>query len=135
MKRLVDHLFLLSFVLLFSCQSQHMIHYGYADGSGNVYLIKNDSIRYDPVTPRNSSSGTYSGGEPASAPLSADQKKELEQKIDQVFRNKDNVIENRIMTSGQLVVYEGEKQKEKIIVKRSSGLTDFENWLKSLLGK
>lgn len=49
----------------------------YSDGSGNATEVWSDgatvSWRYDPVTPKESSSGTYSGGAPAqgSAPVAA----------------------------------------------------------------
>lgn len=122
-------------VIVFSCRSSNMIHYRYADGNGNVYLIRNDSIYYEPITAANSSSGMYSGGKAATAKLSAEEKSLLEDRIKKVFKDTDRVIQQRVMTSGQLMVYEGEKQKEKIIVERSDELDDFEKWLKQLLHK
>jgi hypothetical protein len=50
----------------------------YADGAANAYRFSQSeaggavSFEYVPVTPAQSSTGTYSGGEPRSAELSAD---------------------------------------------------------------
>jgi hypothetical protein len=37
--------------------------YSYADGSGNVYEFNKNSLEYFPVTPEQSSTGHYSGGD------------------------------------------------------------------------
>lgn len=38
--------------------------FDYADGNGNVYSIRGLHLSYKPVSPEESSSGVYSGGEP-----------------------------------------------------------------------
>jgi hypothetical protein len=48
-------------------------HYQYADGSANVYIIKADSLEYIPVTPEESATGMYSGGEPKKAVLTPEE--------------------------------------------------------------
>jgi hypothetical protein len=47
--------------------------YEYFDGSGNGYVITEKSIKYVPVTPERSSSGTYSGGESKTVSLTPEQ--------------------------------------------------------------
>jgi hypothetical protein len=51
--------------------------YGYADGSGNRYEIGPEIIVYHPVTPAESSTGIYSGGEPFSAAIGPAQYREI----------------------------------------------------------
>ena len=41
----------------------YLRNYTYADGSGNLYTFNKDSLEYLPVKPRESSSGTYDGGD------------------------------------------------------------------------
>ncbi len=38
-----------------------MINYG--DGNGNQYIIEQDTIEYNPIKPKFSSSGVYDGGD------------------------------------------------------------------------
>lgn len=41
----------------------------FSDGNGNRYVLGGGSLEYVPVSPKDSSSGVYSGGEPMTAPL------------------------------------------------------------------
>ena len=50
---------------LTACNNNSADMYSYSDGSGNTYFITETTITYSPVTPLESSSGLYSGGEPA----------------------------------------------------------------------
>lgn len=47
--------------------------YHYADGSANKYILTATSLEYLPVTPEESSTGTYSGGDPAFVEITAEQ--------------------------------------------------------------
>jgi hypothetical protein len=55
----------------------------FADGSGNRYTIASDAadanahLVYEPITPEQSSSGTYSGGSPVDRQISAENTSEL----------------------------------------------------------
>ena len=48
-------------VLVTSCMEH--TKFGYTDGNGNRYIITSGVLQYIPVTPEESSSGAYSGGE------------------------------------------------------------------------
>ncbi|MGC4121665.1 MAG: hypothetical protein QM765_45215 [Myxococcales bacterium] len=54
----------------------------YADGSGNAWLLDGARLRYVPVRPEESSSGTYSGGEPFERSLTAEERAELTSALD-----------------------------------------------------
>ncbi len=61
MKILFTSLFLLVAALTFA---QSPLLYTYIDGNGNKYELYDGELKYIPVTPAKSSSGTYSGGTP-----------------------------------------------------------------------
>lgn len=56
--------------------------YEYADGSANLYRITSDSVQYIPVTPEESSTGFYSGGEPAKVSITSEQFQSLKKQLD-----------------------------------------------------
>lgn len=55
--------------------------YHYADGSGNLWKITANQVEYIPVKPENSSSGTYSGGEPFEVSITLTQFQEIEKRM------------------------------------------------------
>jgi hypothetical protein len=98
---------LLFTTILFSCMSQSTT-YNYADGSGNVYRISDSLLEYLPVTPRNSSSGTYSGGNPAKATLTKAEYDSIQTMLQAVISKKEIHIENREMMTGMIQKISGE---------------------------
>lgn len=76
--------------------------YRYGDGSGNQWQINASSISYEPVTPANSSSGIYSGGEAFSRAISRAQFEALEQLLLAAWQNKDEQAQQREMGTGSL---------------------------------
>ncbi len=80
----------------------------YADGSANRYEISASELRYIPVKPEESSTGMYSGGEPARIALNEEQYKRLKNLFEAALAKTDQQIPDRIKTSGLVVV--GEKQ-------------------------
>ncbi len=108
--------------------------YIYHDGSGNGYIIENKTITYDPVTKEESSTGEYSGGTPATKELSLSDLRKVNDAFTEVMSIKEIQIENRIMTSGQLQIIEGD-QKKKVIISKGKEMNDLEVFLKRLLEK
>jgi hypothetical protein len=108
--------------------------YRYGDGSGNSYTITANSIEYHPMTPEESSSGTYSGGEPAKKKLSKDDFKRVEAAVQAALDNKSIHITQRVMMSGSILVTEGEKSVEYIIKPHSKEQKALEKLLKELIG-
>lgn len=103
----------------------------YADGSANRYEISASELRYIPVKPEESSTGMYSGGEPARIALSEEQYKRLKNLFEAALAKTDQQIPDRIKTSGLVVV--GEKQ---VILKPESAIKgEIENKLNELLGR
>jgi len=100
-----------------SVSSQDNIILKYADGSGNRYIITNDTIEYIPVKMEESSSGEYDGGEAQKKKISSDAFLQIKNKFDEIFNNKSIQIKDRIMTSGVLTIERNKKTKEVIVMK------------------
>lgn len=103
----------------------------YADGSANRYEISSTELKYIPVKPEESSTGMYSGGEPAQIALSNEQYSQLKNLFESALAQTDQHIPDRIKTSGLVAV--GEYQA---ILKPGSALkAEIESKLKNLLGR
>jgi hypothetical protein len=118
----------------FSCmKSNH--RYVYADGSANRYLITSDSLEYDPVTPEESSTGTYSGGSPKTVSISAEQFRSISQLFDQAIANKVVHIEDRMKTSGAISVVKGDLRTQIILAPGCAEKEAIEILLKQILAE
>ncbi len=106
----------------------------YSDGSGNAFFFSQaagDSeakFVYNPVTPKESSSGTYSGGSPRKGAMTPAQVSELKRWVQQLKDDSANHAEQRAMGTGAIhrTTSDGE---DDFIVKRSPALKDFEAFL------
>jgi hypothetical protein len=127
----------LSFLILLACFScmTAKTTYEYADGSGNVYVVKDLSVEYKPVTPRNSSSGVYSGGEPAHATVSSSQYDSLVNLLESAMANSSIHQENREMMTGLIVRYSNADPTRTVLKRDSSEKNAIETALKKLLGR
>jgi len=76
--------------------------HAYVDGNNNTYEI-GDRLEYVPITPERSSSGTYSGGEPKSVSLDADQRAQLIGLLDQIANDTENLLDHRPKGSGTVI--------------------------------
>jgi hypothetical protein len=109
--------------------------YEYADGSGNVYVVKDLSVEYKPVTPRNSSSGIYSGGEPASVTIASDQYDSLVNLLESAMANSSIHQTNREMMTGLIVKYSASDTTRVVLKRDSSEKNIIETTLMKLLGR
>lgn len=92
---------LCSLTLLTACMHAQP-QYTYADGSANRYVITASSLQYIPVKPEESSTGMYSGGEPAEVNLTEEQFKNLQQLLEKAISAMGNHITDRIKMSGEV---------------------------------
>jgi hypothetical protein len=123
---------ILLLLINFSCmKTDH--RYVYADGSANRYIITADSLAYDPVTPAESSTGTYSGGDPKIVSISASQFAAITQLFDEAVANKTVHIEDRIKTSGAISIVKGDVRTQIILAPGSSEKEAIESLLKQIL--
>jgi len=120
------------FLTLSSFRDMKSPSYTYADGSGNLYKISTDSIECIPVTKENSSTGMYSGGEPAKKAISESDYKSIQLAVEELFSNKSIHIKDRIKTSGMITMVQGKREKS-VIFNSSEEKDSFEKMLKELL--
>jgi hypothetical protein len=76
----------------------------YSDGSGNTFHLKEGVLTYDPVTPAESSSGIYSGGDPWSTTLVPEKFSTLSLKLNEAIGKKSIHLKTRTMGSGLLIL-------------------------------
>ena len=104
-------IFLLITYLSFSC-TNNPTQYEYADGSGNRYILTPTSLSYIPVKPGESSSGTYSGGEPKEILLKDGQFNSIRTLLDNAINNTSIHIQDRVKMSGAIsIVYKKERKQ------------------------
>ena len=128
-KKLLSTHSMLFFALAITSLTSQAKSYLYIDGNNNDYKITSDSIVYSPVTSVESSSGEYSGGNPKSVKISAEQFLKIETLIKAILKDKGNFIKDRLMGCGTLIV----GKKSTYINSASQLKAELENELKSCL--
>lgn len=94
----------------------------FVDGSNNTYTITQEEINYDPITPEESSSGEYSGGDPAKAKVKMREFEALIEIISEAMAATDQHAASREMgTAIVSKVVEGEKTS--VMLKRGSKMS------------
>ncbi|MBN8578996.1 MAG: hypothetical protein J0L66_18795 [Cytophagales bacterium] len=136
MKRLneifvVSYMYRILFILIFTACMNAQPNLSYSDGSANRYLISPTQVRYIPVKPEESSTGFYSGGEPATAAITAQQFAEIKELFEHAMAQADQQMADRIKTSGLLEI-----EGKQVILKPEAPLkARIESHLNKLLGR
>jgi hypothetical protein len=106
----------------------------YADGSANQYVIEGSadgaSFVYDPVTPEQSSTGTYSGGDPRSGPLDRVRVAELWRQVRAFEADTEQHAPDRNKGTGAFSIRDA-NGKRSFIVERTPALLAFDTYLKT----
>jgi hypothetical protein len=89
-------------VFAFSSSTMQDETYTYVDGNNNTYAITSTALDYIPVKKADSSSGTYSGGEPKKVVITKTQFAEIQAIIDRIEQDKVHLIPARNMGCGTL---------------------------------
>ena len=108
-----------------------MINYG--DGNGNQYIIEQDSIEYNPVKPKFSSSGIYNGGDHVKKKITQQQYNKIASIFKEAIANKASHIKNRVKLSGVITMQEGKVVKSCILSPISEELNEIEIILKDTI--
>ena len=93
--------------------------YEYADGNGNRYILSNNQLRYIPLKPEESSTGTYHGGEPFEISLSVGQQSELQQIFDNAIAAEQSLTKDRAKMTG-LVTKSSQSESVSVILKSNA---------------
>jgi len=80
-----------------------MTSYTYIDGNNNEYLIMEGSVTYKPITARESSSGTYNGGEAKNVAITSSQFQKIETLIKTILKDKSAHEATRQMGFGTVI--------------------------------
>lgn len=108
-------------------------YYEYADGSANVYKLTGTTLEYDPIRPEESSTGTYSGGNPKTVTLTNAQADSLRVLMDKGFANTSVQIPDRVKGSGLIRIGDGKDRKQCILVQGCAEIKTIEGALKKCL--
>ncbi|HEY3406288.1 MAG TPA: hypothetical protein VGK59_23030 [Ohtaekwangia sp.] len=111
------------------------IHYEYADGSANRYVITATQLEYIPVKPEESSTGMYSGGEPKKVTITPQQFEAVQRALEQAINTPSIHIPDRMKTSGLIIRKEGDKTSQYILKPKSEAIAEIENLLNGILGR
>lgn len=109
--------------------------YNYTDGSGNAYKLQNSSLTYNPMKPKMSSSGIYSGGEPFTIELEKQDLISLIDIFERALWSKQDHTDKRTMGSGILVKYLGDQKQQIYLAFRSDSLREIDDFLKRFKSK
>jgi len=105
----------------------------YSDGNGNQYIIEKESIEYNPVKPKFSSSGIYDGGDHLKKVITQQQYNKIVSIFKIAFANKASHIKNRVKMSGVITIQEGTAVKSCILNSNSEELDEIEKILKDII--
>ncbi|MBL8020845.1 MAG: hypothetical protein JNM27_14335 [Leptospirales bacterium] len=101
------------------------------DGSNNRYRVGQTLLFYDPVTPAESSSGLYSGGEPAAFALKKPEQAKLSLLLDRCFQTTEGKASERV--KGSYLIQET-KDRTVILQQKSKLALELDLYLKHLRG-
>ena len=121
-------------LITLSCMNQPT-HYTYADGSGNRYILSPTSLEYDPITPEESSTGMYSGGDPKTINISAEQFSAAQTVLESAINNTAIHIPDRIKSSGAISVSDRNEMKGYVIQPGCAEKIAIEKTLNEILGQ
>jgi len=108
--------------------------YVYADGWGNLFTIKRESIKYDPVNVILNSSGESSGEEPVDKPIGKEDFQKIKKLINAAMADNSAHISSRVKMSGVISAFSITAPREKVILAPSSqSKKELEEALKELI--
>ena len=110
--------------------------YIYLDGNGNKYTIINEgkiTIEYVPIKLLLSSSSVYDGGDYIKKELSKLQHDKITSILNEVIRNEENHVKNRVKKSGMITIQEKNDKKTFIIGPNSKKLHEIEKTLQHMI--
>ncbi|MFH0894414.1 MAG: hypothetical protein V2A54_08250 [Bacteroidota bacterium] len=126
-------------LFIFSACSKKINSCSYSDGSNNTYtlVIKGAEciFNYIPVTPRESSSGTYSGGSPVQKTISQTEYNEVCNLMISLKEDKTQHISDRVMGSGAVSISRCNREQTFILSSSSEGKKKLEEKLQLIKSK
>ncbi len=107
------------------------ISYTYTDQNNNVISISSERITYNPIAAEESSSGTYSGGDPKSVKISEENFQIISRKAEELFDGAPKNVRREMLTS--VLSKRVNEQSTRVILSKSALRNDFEKLLLEFL--
>jgi len=107
--------------------------YSYADGSANVYELRGHVLEYIPVKPEESSTGTYSGGEPKTVTISTQQRDTLQSLFEKAILNTAVHQKDRAKGTGAITMIKSKEEQRYILRMGCAEIGRIEEALKKFL--
>ena len=107
--------------------------FDYGDGNGNQFVIEQDSVEYNPVKPKFSSSGIYDGGDHVKKTITQQQYDKIASIFKKALANEASHIKNRVKMSGVIMFQEGKVVKSCILSPNSEELNEIETILRNTI--
>lgn len=92
----------------------------YTDQNNNTYSISAKSLVYNPITAKESSSGAYDGGEPATVALTKEQFETMLSSAKALIEDTSKHSEMRRMMTAVLLLKDADSSNRKIVVKSAN---------------
>jgi len=105
----------------------------YGDRNGNQYIIEQDTIEYNPIKPKFSSSGIYDGGAHVKLQITPLQYNNIASIFTKALANVASHINNRVKGSGAITIQEGKAVKSCVLSPNSEKLNEIERILKDII--
>jgi|GEM_PF-1066827 len=118
---------------LTACNNNSADMYSYSDGSGNTYFITETTITYSPVTPLESSSGLYSGGEPANITIDKATFQNVVSLLEDAIADTESQVENRAMMTGYIQKGEGDNSTSIVLAPKADKKAAIEDALTEIV--
>lgn len=131
MKTSVNILLGLLLIMVIACKTSEIVNITYTDQNNNRYFISEQTLRYDPIKELESSSGTYSGGDPVSVNITSEQLRKLREMAQKLVASSEGKTTKREMLTSVLALKTGDSLKS-VILKKSEARAAFEKLLLSL---
>ena len=111
------------------------IIYKYNDGNGNLYIITQNKIIYDPIPKHMTSTGFTDNGKRINKEITKENYSKIAGEYKKLFENKKIHTDKRLMMTGIIKIedYTNEKNSKKALISNGTEKKELEKLLKSLL--
>ena len=114
-----------------NCKSTDALTIHYTDQNNNHYTINSGRLKYDPVTDKESSSGTYSGGKPAEIALKKTDFRQISELAEKIMIASEGKNSKREMLTSILTI-SGKNKTTSAILRKSEDRSRLESLLQRL---
>ena len=107
----------------------------YSDGNGNSFVLKNSpeyTFEYRSISPKESSSGVYSGGKPVNKSLDAEDFEQVKGLMQELLADTSIRVKTRMMGTGFIKIETGEENVFEYVDPKKKPVQKLETMLKGI---